>query len=329
MGRKLRITIGVVCTAVAAVYVGNASWRVSPSPEARTEVIAHRGIHQTFGRDDLDSETCSATRMDTPRHGYLENTIASMRAAFDAGADIVELDVHPTTDGHFAVFHDWTLDCRTNGSGRTRDHDLAYLKSLDIGHGYTTDGETYPFRSKGVGAMPELREVLAAFPDRRLLVNFKSREAREGDMLTTLLNDNPQWRTAVWGVYGGDEPTLAAKSGVPALQAWTRTGLKDCLLGYLGLGWSGHVPAACRDTVVMVPLNLAPFVWGWPHLFTQRMQQAGSRVILVGPFHRGDPDVAGIDTAEQLARVPQEFDGFIWTNRVEDIAPLVRQRLTR
>ena len=250
----------MLCAAAAAVYVGNASWRVSPSPDARTEVIAHRGIHQTYGRDDLDSETCTATRMDTPRHGYLENTIASMRAAFDAGADIVELDVHPTTDGHFAVFHDWTLECRTNGSGRTRDHDLAYLNSLDIGHGYTRDGETYPFRGKGVGAMPELREVLAALPDRRLLVNFKSREAREGDMLTTLLNDNPQWRAAVWGVYGGDEPTLAAKSGVRALQAWTRNGLKDCLLGYLGLGWSGHVPAACRDTIVMVPLNLAPFV---------------------------------------------------------------------
>ena len=39
--------------------------------------------------------------------------------------------------------------------------------------------------------------------------------------------------------------------------------------------------------------------------------------------------VAGIDTPEQFARVPQDFDGLIWTNRVEDIAPLVRQRLTR
>ena len=36
-----------------------------------------------------------------------------MRAAFAAGADIVEFDVHPTSDGQFAVFHDWTLDCRT------------------------------------------------------------------------------------------------------------------------------------------------------------------------------------------------------------------------
>ncbi|SCM79097.1 hypothetical protein KL86SPO_20397 [uncultured Sporomusa sp.] len=32
-------------------------------------------------------------------HPYLENTIASMEAAFQAGADIVELDVHITKDG--------------------------------------------------------------------------------------------------------------------------------------------------------------------------------------------------------------------------------------
>ena len=33
---------------------------------------------------------------------------------------MIEIDVHPTTDGQFAVFHDWTLDCRTNGAGVTR-----------------------------------------------------------------------------------------------------------------------------------------------------------------------------------------------------------------
>ncbi|WP_157209922.1 glycerophosphodiester phosphodiesterase family protein [Marinimicrobium agarilyticum] len=40
-----------------------------------------------------------------------------MRAAFAAGAGVVELDVHPATDGYFAVMHDWMLDCRTEGMG--------------------------------------------------------------------------------------------------------------------------------------------------------------------------------------------------------------------
>ncbi|MFG3757139.1 glycerophosphodiester phosphodiesterase family protein, partial [Klebsiella pneumoniae] len=75
--------------------------------------------------------------MRPPTHPYLENTIASLQAAFAAGADIAEVDVHPTTDGQFAVFHDWTLDCRTNGSGVTREHAMAELRTLDIGYGYT------------------------------------------------------------------------------------------------------------------------------------------------------------------------------------------------
>jgi glycerophosphoryl diester phosphodiesterase len=64
-------------------------------------------------------------------------------------------NVHPTTDGQFAVFHDWTLDCRTDGHGITREHSIADLKKLDIGYGYTTDGgRRYPFRGSGVGMMP-------------------------------------------------------------------------------------------------------------------------------------------------------------------------------
>jgi glycerophosphoryl diester phosphodiesterase len=82
-----------------------------------------------------------------PTHGYLENTNPSMDASFRAGADIVEFDIHPTTDGKLAVFHDWTVDCRTDGKGVTREHSLAELKRLDIGHGHTADGgKTFPFR---------------------------------------------------------------------------------------------------------------------------------------------------------------------------------------
>jgi glycerophosphoryl diester phosphodiesterase len=56
--------------------------------------------------------------MHPPILDHLENTIASVRAGFELGADVVEFDVHPTTDGTFAVFHDWTLDCRTDGRAR-------------------------------------------------------------------------------------------------------------------------------------------------------------------------------------------------------------------
>jgi len=323
MLKKLSVGLALV---VAAVWLWNASW-LAPAPAGTPRLIAHRGVHQTFSRERLDNETCTATRIGPPRHDFIENTIPSMQAAFAAGADIVELDVHPTTDGRFAVIHDWTLDCRTEGRGEVRSHDMAYLKTLDLGYGYTADGgETFPLRGKGVGMMPELTEVLAAMPDRRFLVNFKSNEAREGDMLAALAVAGPQWRDAIWGAYGGELPTLRAGKAMPGLKVFTPRGLKRCLLGYIGYGWSGIVPPACRGTEVMVPINIAPWLWGWPNRFLDRMAKAGSEVILLGPYSVGDPGTAGIDDVALLARIPPGFGGYVWTNRIELVGPALKKR---
>lgn len=306
----------------AAIYIFNASWRV-PMPQGEgLRLIAHRGVHQTFHREDLENDTCTAERIDPPRHAYLENTIASMQAAFTAGADIVELDVHPTTDGQFAVMHDWTVGCRTEGSGETGSHSMAELKALDIGYGYTADnGASFPFRGSFTGQMPELKEVFTALPGREFLVNFKSREAREGDMLAALVDQDPQWRSSVWGAYGGDEPTYRAAGLIDGLNVWSRRGLVDCIIQYELMGWAGVVPDACRDTKVMIPINVAPFLWGWPNLLLSRLADAGSEVILLGPYGAGDPGTAGIDDLDTLAQVPSGFPGYVWTNRIEVIGP--------
>lgn len=316
----------VVLLAVIAIYLLNASWLVGAPADASARLIAHRGVHHTFDRTGLENDTCTAERIFPPEHALFENSIASMRAAFEAGADVVELDVHPTTDGRFAVMHDWTIDCRTEGEGETRSHDMAYLKTLDIGYGYTADGgRTFPLRGQGVGMMPSLDEVLEEIPDGKFIVNFKSREEREGPMLAELAGRDPAWRDAIWGAYGSDEPTLAAKAELPELNVWTRRGLMDCITRYAALGWSGYVPEACRDTMVMVPINIAPWLWGWPNRFQERMAGAGSEVILLGPYTSGDPGSAGIDDEETLARVPAGFAGYIWTNRIEIIGPALER----
>lgn len=321
----MRYLVGLLILALAALYLANASWRASV-PQDNLRLIAHRGVHQTFNRDNLENDTCTAERMDPPTHEFLENTIPSMKAAFAAGADIVELDVHPTTDGRFAVMHDWTVDCRTEGKGVTREQSLAALKALDIGYGYTADGgRTFPFRGKGVGMMPSLEEVFEALPEGRFLVNFKSKEEREGRMLADLTAARPAWRDAVWGVYGGDPPTRMAAQLMPEAKSWTRRGLVDCLGRYIALGWSGYMPQACRDTTVMLPVNVAPWLWGWPNLFQQRMRAAGTGIILLGPYSSGDMGTAGIDTAEDAERIPAPFDGYVWTNRIETIGPMLRQ----
>ena len=327
-----KIMLGVLAI-VAGIYVWNASWRVAP-PEGGVQLIAHRGVHQTYHREGLTNDTCTAVRIDPPTHGFIENTLPSMAAAFDAGADIIELDVHPTTDGQLAVMHDWTVDCRTEGTGETRSHDMAYLKTLDLGFGYTADGgRTFPFRGAGVGLMPELQEVFSAFPEGNFLVNYKSNEALEGDMLAAILTQHPEWRGLVWGVYGGGPPTHRAlqligpgEHGGGPLVAFSSRDTMQCLLQYLGLGWTGYVPDICRNTAVLVPVNYAWLLWGWPNLFIERMQAEGSAVVLLGPYENGDPGAAGIDSAEQLAEVPQAFSGYLWTNKIESIGPLARDR---
>lgn len=319
----LKLFLGLAAF-VGAVLIFNGSWWAAP-PQGTPKLIAHRGVHQEYRREELERDTCTATRIFPPTHEFIENTLPSMAAAFEAGADIVEIDVHPTTDGQMAVMHDWTLDCRTEGKGDTRKHDMAYLKTLDLGYGYTADdGATFPLRGKGIGMMPELKEVLAAFPDKHFLINFKGRWAKEGDMLAALAEAHPGWRSAIWGAYGDGGPTLRAAALMPGLKQFTKAGVKDCLINYAAYGWTGMVPEACKGTSVMVPVNVAPYLWGWPNLFLQRMREAGSEVILLGPWASGDPGTMGIDTEEQLSRVPDGFDGYIWTNKIELVGPLVR-----
>lgn len=320
MGRRLLL---VVSLAAALVYLNNASFMVSRPAQSPT-LLAHRGIAQRYDTDNLRNDTCTAARMLPPTHEFLENTIASMRASFEAGADVVELDIHPTTDGRFAVFHDWTLDCRTDGTGVTRAHSMAALKKLDIGYGYTADGSrTFPFRGKGIGLMPSLDEVFATFPDRRFLINIKSRDPEEGAMLAARLKGLSATRRARLMVLGADAPVAALRRALPDMKTASPGSLRNCLVLYLARGWTGLVPEACHDRVVLVPINVAPWLWGWPDRFLNRMEAAGSVVFLLGPY-RGGEFSTGIDTSEDIARIPPGYSGGVWTNEIERIAKALK-----
>jgi glycerophosphoryl diester phosphodiesterase len=202
------------------------------------------------------------------------------------------------------------------------------LKTLDVGYGYTADGgATFPLRGKGVGLMPTLPEVLARFPDRQFLINFKSNRAEEGEALGQLVAEHPEWRGSLWGSYGGPAPTQKSVERISDFRGYHGRSLIQCLRAYLALGWTGSVPEACRNTIVVVPSNLTWAMWGWPHKFTRRMEQAGTRVILVGPYWGGGVNFhAGFDSLEALEAVPVGFAGYVWTNRIELIGPELEQR---
>ena len=326
MKRSLAFAAAALALISAFVFLNNSALLSSPGT-GQPHVLAHRGLAQTFGTDDLKSDTCTAERMHAPEHPFLENTLASMQRAYELGADMVELDVHPTADGQFAVFHDWTVDCRTNGKGVTREHGLAALKALDIGYGYTADGgKTFPFRGKGVGLLPSLDEVLAAFPGKRLLIHIKSNDPGEGELLARRLGALAPEHLGRLSVYGGERPVDVIRQRLPQIAAMHARGLKQCLMRYVALGWSGYVPSACTRTIVLMPLNYAHWMWGWPDRFLERMRGVSSEVFVIGPWHGGEFST-GIDDVRQLEALPERYSGGIWTNRIDRIAPaLAAQR---
>lgn len=307
------------------IWLHNTALLAARQPGQPT-VLAHRGLSQEYDRTGLTRETCTAARMLPPRHDYLENTIGSIAAAFEAGAQVVELDVQPTTDGKFAVFHDWRLECRTNGSGRTRDHTMAELRALDVGFGYTPDaGQTFPFRGKGVGMMPSLGEVLERFPDRAFHIDVKSDDPAEGESLARFLAMlTPPHRERLT-VIGGERPVEALLRELPQMRTATKASVTRCISRYAGVGWSGYVPEECRNTALFVPVNIAPWLWGWPNKFLDRMESVGTRVFVMGPYE-GSGFSDGLDDPGLLARLPEGYDGGISTDAADLILPALESR---
>ncbi len=282
----------------------------------KIELLAHRGLHQTFDPKGVTNKTCTASRIHKPIHQYIENTIPSIQVAKNLGADIIEFDIHPTIDGQFVLFHDWKLECRTNGQGVVREQTLKYLKSLDIGYGYTYDnGKTYPFRDKYIGSIPTLNEVLTTFPNTQFLINIKSNDKQEVQLLTTYLKKHNINRKNI-SVYGsGDNIELFGKLNSD-IKTLSKKRAKSCIKSYILLGWSGYMPEACHNSYVPIPENYQWLIWGWPNKFEKRLKQVGSRSLLMGTHQKGKAN-SGIDSLENLKKVPKDYKGIIFTNRID------------
>ena len=82
-----------------------------------------------------------------------ENTIASFRAALDAGCDAVELDVHQSHDGALIVMHDESLQRTASVDRLIADMTLEELKRLDAGSWFSPSFKGEP--------IPTLEEALS------------------------------------------------------------------------------------------------------------------------------------------------------------------------
>lgn len=124
----------------------NSDFPALPSLPGKTKpyVIAHRG-----------------NLVDCP-----ENTIASFKKAISDGADILETDLHLTSDNEFVCIHDATVDRTTNGSGEVARMTLKELKRL------SASSKRSEFRNERI---PTLREIIELVPfDMALLLELKT-----------------------------------------------------------------------------------------------------------------------------------------------------------
>jgi len=102
-----------------------------------------------------------------------EHTLVAYENALRVGADVIEFDLHATSDGVIVILHDTTVDRTTNGTGVVRDMTFAELRALDAGYNFTRDGgATHPWRGRGL-AIPTVEEALARLDGVPITVEFK------------------------------------------------------------------------------------------------------------------------------------------------------------
>ena len=312
----------LLAVAILAITVVNASWLADPPP-GRIKLIAHRGVGQQFDHRGLENDTCTASRIEPPVHDYLENTVRSLVAARNQGANMVEIDIAPSADGKIAVFHDWTLDCRTNGTGPVRSKTLGELQQLDIGYGYTADGgKSFPLRGSQ-DRIPSLEQALAALPRTPIMFNFKSKDPAEADLLAAALKAAGRDVEKIGdGFYGVDGPIGRIRQHFPKAWAWSKAGIKACSKDYLLTGWTTIVPDSCRNGTIAIPLNYQWAFWGWPDRLLNMMAKVGARVLVVGPH--GEDRAMGLTLPEQLGDIPSSFNGYVWVEDIWTVGPALR-----
>lgn len=297
-------------------------------PLSEMIILSHRGVYQTYPRENLNNETCTAKIIYPPQHSFLENTIPSMSKAFEFNADLVEIDIHSTADKKIVVFHDWTLDCRTNEKGDTQDQEFHFLRSLDIGFGYTADqGLTHPFRCEKSfpdysecmrkNQMPSLREVFQAFPNHQFVINMKSSSPKTLEILVAELKDLSKTlnlNLKNLSFYCDDSKInnlmkkLLPEIEVPKLK---KSEMKTCLDDYFE---NGQFLESCKESyLAMTMQELKKLSFQEAEKLISNIHKINSKVVIM----RVDSFVDALYL--------QNFNiDLFWTDRIDIVGPLVR-----
>ncbi len=278
------------------------------------EIIAHRGAHVMWKQGEYDLATgCEATYIYQPTKDqtYIENTIESMGKAFELGATIVEIDIRPSKDDVLMISHEENLECKTDGHGKINEYTAEELKKFDVGYGFTYNGEIYPFRGKGVGKMPTLREVLEAFPDKKFLIDHKDRTKETADLLIEVLKGLGEEQRSKVYIWSSEEMGDYIQREIPETNRLlaNRSEMKSCIVKYIASFGMLGFGDACNGLAIGMTKEYSKYMWGWPYNFIEKAHDNNSPVYLM------------VDTAEEIEWARNLPVNGVITDHIELVGP--------
>jgi len=128
-----------------------------------------------------------------------DETIASFDHGRDSGADVLEMDVHPTADGFLAVLHDSRVDRTSDGRGLVSEMTMVEIRTMDAGYWWpyhsnddvekkqVPRNQTFPWRGEGLSIL-SFAEVLEKYPDTPLNVELKEPGESGARLLAAKIN---------------------------------------------------------------------------------------------------------------------------------------------
>ncbi len=133
------------------------------------------------------------------------NTMEGFRTALNAGADVLDFDVHASSDGVLVAIHDDTLDRTTEATGPVKARTFVELQTLDAGYDWPTLREPHhpegtPWRGKGL-KIPAVSEILERFLDARFAIEIKQDAPSVAAPLCDLLRTHKAERRSIVGAF--------------------------------------------------------------------------------------------------------------------------------
>ena len=236
------------------------------------------------------------------------NTLAHLERMADLGVDVLDVDLHLSSDGQVVLIHDGAVDRTTNGSGQVSDMTLAELQALDAGYRWTTDGgATFPFRGQGY-QIATLADALERFPDWPMVMEIKQETPSMAQALCQVLRDHGATQRVI--VPSSREQALADfRAACPEVATAADTNEVTWSVGLSMVGLGGVISPAYAAAQVPLSSSGIPVVTpGW----VSAMHSRGVKV-----------DVWTIDGPAEMQRLIDLGVDAIFTNRPDVLLKLL------